>query len=121
MSALKHQREEYMLKDYAADFLARMSNRTSLITVTRVILSDDKKRVDILLSILPKTAEKAALIFANRMTHEFAEYLKKHSRIRIIPKLRFLPDIGEENRQRISTLLEELPERETGKTEQDLV
>ncbi len=106
MSKLKHQREEFMLKDLAADFLARASNRTSLITVTRVILSDDQKRVDIMLSVLPKSAEKAALIFANRMTTEFKEHIKKHSRIRTLPRTHFIPDIGEQNRQRIQELLE---------------
>jgi ribosome-binding factor A len=108
MSKLKHDREEFMLKDLAADFLARQSNRTSLMTVTRVMLSDDQKRVDILLSVLPKSAEKAALIFANRMTTEFKEYIKAHSRIRILPRIHFSPDLGEENRQRISELLENI-------------
>jgi ribosome-binding factor A len=108
MSKLKHQREEFMLKDLAADFLARASNRTSLITVTRVILSPDQKRVDIMLSVLPKSAEKAALIFANRMTTEFKEYLKAKSRIRILPRMQFFPDLGEQNRQRIEELLEEV-------------
>src|SRR3989338_3576377 len=115
MSKLKHQREEFMLKDLAADFLSRQSNRTSLITVTRVILSDDQKRVDILLSVLPKEAEKAALIFANRMTTEFKEYIKAHSRIRILPKIHISPDFGEQNQQRIQELLELVDgEQETG-------
>ncbi len=97
-----------MLKDLAADFLARASNRTSLITVTRVTLSPDQKRVDILLSVLPKSAEKAALIFANRMTTEFKEFIKAKSRIRILPRIHFSPDLGEQNRQRIEELLEEV-------------
>ena len=95
-----------MLKDLAGDFLSRASNRTSLITVTRVILSDDQKRVDILLSVLPKEAEKTALIFANRMTTEFKEFIKKKSRIRILPRIHFSLDFGEQNRQRIEELLE---------------
>ena len=95
-----------MLKDLAADFLSRQSNRTSLITVTRVILSPDVKRVDIMLSVLPKEAEKAALIFANRMTTEFKEFIKAKSRIRILPRIRFIVDIGEHNRQRIDELSE---------------
>ena len=105
-----------MLKDLAADFLARASNRTSLITVTRVTLSPDQKRVDILLSVLPKSAEKAALIFANRMTTEFKEFIKAKSRIRILPRIHFSPDLGEQNRQRIEELLEEVDnETEAGK------
>lgn len=106
MNKLKHQREELMLKDLAADFLSRASNRTSLITVTRVILADDLKRVDVFLSVIPNDKEKAALIFANRMTNEFKEFIKAHSRIRILPRIHFAPDMGEQNRQRIEELLE---------------
>jgi ribosome-binding factor A len=108
MNKLKHEREEFMLKDLAADFLSRQSNRTSLITVTRVILSPDCKRVNVMLSVLPQTAEKAALIFANRMTTEFKEFIKAKSRIRILPRIRFIVDIGEHNRQRIEELSETL-------------
>ena len=115
MNKLKHGREEFMLKDLAADFLSRQSNRTSLITVTRVILSDDLKRVDIMLSVLPKEAEKAALIFANRMTTEFKEFIKAKSRIRILPRIHFSPDLGEQNRQRIEELLESVDETGAGK------
>ena len=107
MNKLKHGREELMLKGLAADFLSRQSNRTSLITVTRVMLSEDLHRVDIMLSVLPEEKQKAALIFANRMTHEFKEYIKKNSRIRILPLIKFIPDIGEQNRQRIDELTEE--------------
>ena len=108
MNKLKHNREEFMLKDLAAQFLSRQSNRTSLITVTRVMLSEDLKRVDILLSVLPQEKEKAALIFANRMTHEFKEFIKANSRIRILPRIHFSPDLGEQNRQRVQVLLEEV-------------
>ena len=106
MNKLKHEREEFMLKDLAGEFLVRQSNRTSLITVTRAILSDDLKRVDILLSVLPNEKEKDALIFANRMTTEFKEYIKKNSRIRILPRIHFSADLGEQHRQHISALLE---------------
>ena len=95
-----------MLKDLAADFLSRQSNRTSLITVTRVELSEDCKRVRVQLSVLPKEKEKAALIFANRMTTEFKEYIKEHSRIRVLPMIKFVPDVGQENFQNIQELLE---------------
>lgn len=114
MNKLKHEREEMMLKDLAADFLSRQSNRTSLITVTRVLLSDDLKRADIMISVLPEDKQKAALIFANRMTHEFKEYLKSKSKIRILPRMRFLPDIGEQNRQRIEELSELIDQEDAG-------
>ena len=106
MNVQKHDREELLLKDLAGEFFSRHSNRTSLITVTRVILSPDLKRVEILLSVLPKEKERTALLFANRLIDDFKDYLKERSRIRIIPHIHFAPDIGEQNRQRISELLE---------------
>lgn len=52
----KHKDEKILfhLKDLAGDFLSKNSNRTSLITVTNVVLSSDLKRANILLSVLPK-------------------------------------------------------------------
>ena len=104
----KHKDEKMLfhLKDLAGDFLSRHSNRTSLITVTNVVLSSDLKRANILLSVLPKEKERVALLFANRLRPEFKEYVKEHSRMRVLPQVTFLPDIGEQNRQRIDELLE---------------
>lgn len=104
----KHKDEKMLfhLKDLAGDFLNRHSNHTSLITVTRVELSSDLKRANILLSVFPKKSERVAVLFANRLRAEFKEYVKKHSRMRILPQITFLPDIGEKNRQRIEELLE---------------
>ncbi|OGZ08411.1 MAG: hypothetical protein A3D65_03555 [Candidatus Lloydbacteria bacterium RIFCSPHIGHO2_02_FULL_50_13] len=102
----KHKDEKLLfhLKDLAGDFLSRNSNRTSLITVTNVIMSSDLKRASILLSVLPKEKERVALLFANRLRPEFKEYVKEHSRMRILPQVTFLPDIGEQNRLRIEEL-----------------
>lgn len=104
---MKHKDEKLLLhlKDLAGDFLNLHSNRTSLITVTNVVLSSDLKRATILLSVLPKEKTSAAVSFANRMRTEFGDYLKKRSRMRMIPQITFAPDIGEENRQRIEQLL----------------
>lgn len=86
--------------------MSRHSNRTSLITVTNVILSSDSKRANILLSVLPQKSERAAILFANRLRPEFTEFIKTHSRMRILPQITFAPDLGEQNRQRIEELLE---------------
>ncbi|OGZ13474.1 MAG: hypothetical protein A2942_01380 [Candidatus Lloydbacteria bacterium RIFCSPLOWO2_01_FULL_50_20] len=106
MTIHKEEKLLFHLKDLAGEFLNRHSNRTSLITVTNVILSPDLKRANILLSVLPKNSEHTAVLFANRLRPEFKEYLKKHSRMRVLPQVTFLPDLGEQNRQRIEELLE---------------
>lgn len=103
---MKHKDEKLLfhLKDLAGDFLSLHSNRTSLITVTNVILSPNMKQANILLSVLPKDKERVALLFANRLRPEFKEYVKKHSRMRVLPQVTFLPDVGEQNRQRIEEI-----------------
>jgi len=105
---MSHKQEKVLqhLKDLAGEFLVRESNRTSLITVTGVVLTPDTKRAEILLSVLPKEKARAAVEFANRNRDEFREYIKKHSRMRILPFVHFSLDLGELNRQRIETLLE---------------
>lgn len=104
MSSIKKERATLLLKDLAADFLERHSNRTSLVTVTGVTLSPDQKSARILLSVLPKEKTAAAVDFANRYVDEFRDYLKSRSRLRFIPRITFIVDEGELNRQRIEEL-----------------
>jgi ribosome-binding factor A len=105
MAPHRDEKLHFHLKDLAGDFLALHSNRTSLITVTNLMLSSDLKRVNILLSVLPKEKERVAILFANRLRPEFKEYVKKHSRMRVLPQVTFMADVGEQNRQRIDELL----------------
>ena len=104
---MKHRDEKVSLhlKDLAGDFINVHSNRTSLITVTNVILSEDRRRVRILLSIIPHSKTKVAVLFANRLRPEFMKYVKVHSRMRILPQVTFHADLGEQNRQRIDEIL----------------
>lgn len=106
MTTIKDERREQKIKDLAGDFIARRSNRESLITVTNVMLSPDGKRADILVSVLPEKSEHVALLFLNRLKQDFREYLMEKTRLRIIPSVYFSLDGGEKNRQRISNLLE---------------
>lgn len=92
------------LKGLAGEFLARHSNRTSLVTVTNLSLSPDLKRAEIFLSVIPNEKEKAVIEFANRLRGEFCDYIRKHSKMHRLPHIVFSPDIGEKNRQRIEEL-----------------
>jgi ribosome-binding factor A len=104
--SIKEERTADLYKRLASEFLSRTSNRQSLITVTNIELSSDMKRAEIMLSVMPKEQERTALLFANRLRGEFSEYIKAHSRLRMLPKITFSADFGEQNRQRISELLE---------------
>lgn len=88
----------------AADFLARESNRQSLVTVTRADVSPDLKNVTIFLSVMPETKENEVLHFARRNSTEFRNYLKQSSVLKFLPHIEFELDFGEKNRQRIDDL-----------------
>ncbi|HVU75362.1 MAG TPA: ribosome-binding factor A [Candidatus Paceibacterota bacterium] len=88
----------------AAEFLARESNRQSLVTVTHADVSPDLKEVTIFLSVLPESAEQTVLDFAKRNRTDFRTHLKEKTRLHPLPFVDFEIDYGEKNRQRIDDL-----------------
>ncbi|GMU74402.1 MAG: hypothetical protein AMXMBFR44_5990 [Candidatus Campbellbacteria bacterium] len=99
----KEQKEE-LLAHTAAEFVNFESNRESLITVTRAALSTDEKQATIYISVLPESYEQHALDFLKRKRPELRTYVKKKTRVRVIPFFDFEIDYGEKNRQDIDTL-----------------
>lgn len=95
---------EQELQQRAALFLQRESNGQSLITVTRCVLSENKKYATILISVLPVEKEETALEFVKRQRPDFLEYIRKETKIGRLPTITFALDIGEKNRQRIDEL-----------------
>jgi ribosome-binding factor A len=93
-----------IIKILAAKFLQIESNRTSLITVTDVIISDDGKSAKILFSVFPENKEEGVLDFVRRKRSEFRQYVKDNSRLMRIPFFDFVIDIGEKNRQKIDRI-----------------
>ena len=95
------------IKELGAQFLGRENNRTSLITVTRAIVSPDLKRATLFITVLPDDKEHDALEFAKRKRGEFREFLKKNMQTKMIPFVDIAIDLGEKNRQKIDELLRE--------------
>lgn len=93
-----------LLKHLAAEFVERESNRSSLITITNTILSQNGQHIKILFTVLPETQEQAALDFLQRKKKEFFEFVDKNARVGRMPKIDFAIDVGEKNRQRIEFL-----------------
>lgn len=91
--------KQEVLKRTASLFLQTQSNRTSLISVTRVILSPDGAYATIYVSILPNTGEQDAINFLKRQRKELKEYIKKHTKMGRIPFIEIELDLGEKNRQ----------------------
>ena len=105
MPGNRDQRTEDMIKELAMKFLAMESNRTSLVTVTNILLTNRAKNVTIFFTVLPEEKEKAVLDFTKRKRAEFREYIKEHARLPIIPFVDFEIDFGEKNRQNIDRLI----------------
>jgi ribosome-binding factor A len=93
------------VREVAAEFLAREANRNSLITVTRAELSENGRRCNIFITVFPDSAEEPALKFANRNRRELSEFFKKRVK-GVPPRIEFVIDRGEKNRQRLDELSE---------------
>jgi ribosome-binding factor A len=100
----RHTQIMELLTQTAAEYFARESNGTSLITVTRTDLSPDMHKANIYLSVLPVESEESVLHFARRSRAEFRMYINKHTRMGRAPTVDFIIDEGEKNRQRIDEL-----------------
>src|SRR3989338_8568738 len=99
-----NERQAESLRAAAAEFLAREANRNSLITVTRVQMSEDGKRAVIYITVFPELGEKAALAFANRNRGELGQFLSKRTRDMRLPLFEFEIDLGEKTRGRLDEL-----------------
>lgn len=100
----KDQKVKEILRELAADFFSRESNRLSLITITDVELMSRGGRAIILMTVLPESMEQDAVEFAHRRLSDFREYVKAKSRIARIPFFEVRIDSGEKNRQRIDEI-----------------
>ncbi len=93
------------IRELAALFIEREAGVTSLITVTRVLLSPDNKKAKIMISVLPREKEDAAYGFVRRNLGDLRKYVTKGLKINPIPFLDVEIDEGEKNRQKIDELL----------------
>ena len=100
----RHDRLTEALREVAAEFLAREANRNSLITVTTARLSEDSKYGVIYITVMPETAEEAALDFANRNRTEFTDFFKTRVKGVFMPRIEFKIDKGEKSRQHLDEL-----------------
>lgn len=107
MSERKEKVEHELLK-LAATFLDKVSENTSLITVTRLDLSPDFKNATIFISVLPDRMQEAALNFTKRQLSDFKHFLKEKTRLKTIPYFDVKIDLGEKNRQRIDEISNEI-------------
>ncbi len=102
MSAQHKGQFEEVIKAMAGKFFLEESTvPDSLITVTKVDSSPDRKNVTIFFTVFPENKEKSAFDFAKRKRASFKEYIKDNARLPRIPFVDFEIDYGERNRQKI--------------------
>jgi len=101
---MRDERMKESVREIAAEFLAREANRTSLVTVTRVELTEDGRSGTIFMTVYPNSAEEQVVKFANRNRPEFSQFFEKRVRGRRAPRIEFAIDNGEKNRQRLDEL-----------------
>ncbi|OHA91980.1 MAG: hypothetical protein A3D49_02525 [Candidatus Zambryskibacteria bacterium RIFCSPHIGHO2_02_FULL_43_37] len=104
MREVKHNRTEEILHRLAAEFVRDEASKSSLLTITRVELSQTGKEAKIFFTTLPEEEEDTALKFLERKTPEFHRYIRDESRLGVIPHVNFKIDYGERNRQRLDKL-----------------
>jgi len=105
MNPHRQEKMTSVLIPIVAEYLNYHGNGSSMITVTNCIVSDDFKRATIYITILPEEKEAEALNFAKRQRSEIREYLKKKTKIGMLPFIDIEIDSGEKHRQRIDELL----------------
>jgi ribosome-binding factor A len=105
MSEFRGEKIANHIRELAALYIEREAEPSSLITVTRVLLSPDGKRAKIMISVLPREKEKAAYGFVRRNLGDLRKSITKSLNISPIPFLDVEIDEGEKNRQKIDELL----------------
>lgn len=103
----RNEKKEEQIKEIAARLIERESNKTALITVTRVVLDEKARNGTIFVSVLPESGEESALNFLKRKRKELKEALKDQLKIHPIPFLDVAIDAGEKARRNIENLLKE--------------
>jgi ribosome-binding factor A len=72
---------EGLIKAAAAEFVLHEANTNPLITITRVDISPDLKRVLIFFTTIPEDKQADAEIFLQRSAGDFRQFLKRNVNI----------------------------------------
>lgn len=97
----KESKLKELVKELAAEYFSRESNRTSMITITNVEIKSRGARAVILFTVLPENQEAAALDFMHRHLTSFREFVGTRARLMRLPYFEVAVDKGEKSRQRL--------------------
>lgn len=108
MATLRDEKLKQLIRELAAEFFSRTSNRQSLITVTDVETYARGSRAKILVTVLPTEAEEGAISFMHRQLTDFREFVMERARLMRVPYFEVGLDKGEKNRQRLDVVSKNL-------------
>jgi ribosome-binding factor A len=107
----KDEKSASLISKFAAEYFSIESNKDSLMTVTRTDILDKGRRAIVFFTSLPRAKEAAALEFAIRRERDFRQFVMTKKSFGFVPKITFVIDEGEHNRQRIDELSNEASQR----------
>lgn len=93
-----------LIRELAAEFFQRESNRQSLITVTDVRIENKGSKAVILVTVLPESEEEKAIGFMHRQLTDFREHVMQKARLMRVPYFEVSVDRGEKVRQRLDQI-----------------
>jgi ribosome-binding factor A len=105
MKELRREKISENLHRLAAEFVLGEATPASLLTITRVELTESAKVANIYFTTLPESKEDTALKFLERKGGDFMRFVREKSKVGIVPQLRFKIDYGERNRQRLDGIV----------------
>lgn len=108
----KHDRATSLIREVVATYIRNEANTNPLITVTNVSVSPDYRKYTIFFTTIPDGREDDALIFLKRSASDIRDYVKKHTKLKIIPHLEFSVDYGERHRQHIDEIAADIDKQE---------
>lgn len=103
--SFKESKLKELIRELAAEFFSRESNRTSLITITDVEIKNRGAKAVIMFTVLPQDQEPAVLDFMHRQLTDFRTYVCEKARMMRVPYFDVAVDKGEKNRQKIDKIV----------------
>lgn len=116
----RHDRATSLIREVVATYIRQEANSNPLITVTNVTVSPDYKKYTVFFTTIPAGRENDSLIYLQRSASEMRNYVKKKTKLKIIPHLDFSIDYGEKHRQDIDAIAREI-DNKSSKTSQEKI
>lgn len=104
----KYDRLSEVIREAAAVFIEQETNGGSLITVTRVELTDNLKKAIIFVTVMPESKSDEAIAFLRRLRGDIHHDLVKNHRLPRAPMIDIMLDAGEKHRMHIEQLLKDI-------------